>query len=251
MDLTFQDPGLEYSLAHILDFQAEGMSDYWRDGLFLFYPQLDRAHFDALEAGARPAYLREGLGAVYRENQALIGEKRAAYQACWKENRPQVEEAFSDAFGLDTRVLFNGLTVNITLNPICPRYLEEHAFDLFYLNSPQGALGMSLHEMTHFLWFHLWQNRFGDTPAEYESPSLKWVFSEMAAAPILGDGRLSALNPYRDGCVYDYFYTMTVEGTPVLDTMGQMYRSLPIGEFMEQGYAWCLRHEGEIRGQMR
>lgn len=38
MDLTFQDPGLEYSLAHILDFQAEGMSDYWRDGLFLFYP---------------------------------------------------------------------------------------------------------------------------------------------------------------------------------------------------------------------
>lgn len=162
-----------------------------------------------------------------------------------------MEEAFSDAFGLDTRVLFNGLTVNITLNPICPRYLEEHAFDLFYLNSPQGALGMSLHEMTHFLWFHLWQNRFGDTPAEYESPSLKWVFSEMAAAPILGDGRLSALNPYRDGCVYDYFYTMTVEGTPVLDTMGQMYRSLPIGEFMEQGYAWCLRHEGEIRGQMR
>lgn len=221
MDLTFQDPGLEYSLAHILDFQAEGMSDYWRDGLFLFYPQLDRAHFDALEAGARPAYLREGLGAVYRENRALIGEKRAAYQACWKENRPQVEEAFSDAF------------------------------DLFYLNSPQGALGMSLHEITHFLWFHLWQNRFGDTPAEYESPSLKWVFSEMAAAPILGDGRLSALNPYRDGCVYDYFYTMTVEGTPVLDTMGQMYRSLPIGEFMEQGYAWCLRHEGEIRGQMR
>ena len=88
MDLTFQDPGLEYSLAHILDFQAEGMSDYWRDGLFLFYPQLDRAHFDALEAGARPAYLREGLGAVYRENRALIGEKRAAYQACWKKNRP-------------------------------------------------------------------------------------------------------------------------------------------------------------------
>lgn len=162
-----------------------------------------------------------------------------------------MEEAFSDAFGLDTRALFNGLTVNITLNPICPRYLEERAFDLFYLNSPQGALGMSLHEMTHFLWFYVWKQLFRDSPEEYESPSLKWVFSEMAVAPILGDGRLSERNPYRDGCVYDYFYTMTVEGTPVLDTMGQMYRSLPIGEFMEQGYAWCLRHEGEIRGQMR
>ena len=30
-----------------------------------------------------------------------------------------------------------------------------------------------------------------------------------------------------------------------------LIHSLPIGEFMEQGYAWCLRHEGEIRGQMR
>ena len=89
MHLTFQDPGLEYSLAHILDFQAGGMSDYWRDGLFLFYPQLDRARFDALEERERRDYLRERLGAVYRENRGLIGEKRAAYQACWDETAPR------------------------------------------------------------------------------------------------------------------------------------------------------------------
>lgn len=252
MDLSFQDPGMQYSLDRILLFQSEGLSSYWRDALFLFYPQLDRRQFDALDQAGRTSYLQTALGSVYRENQALIGEKREQYQTHWAKHRPQVEAAFSDAFGLDARSLLNDLTVNITLNPICPRFLEEHAFDVFYLNSDQGALGMSLHEMVHFLWFYVWNHHFRDSYGEYESPSLKWVFSEMAVAPVLEDERLACINPYfPDGCVYDYFYTMSVEGTPVLDTMSRMYHALPIRDFMEQGYAYCLRHEAEIRAQMQ
>ena len=251
MHLTFCDPGLDYSLNQILDFQSAEMSEYWRDGLFFFYPQLNRNHFDQLDLPSKQCYLQEELAAVYRESQSLIAEKRETYQSCWEKHRPLVEAAFSDAFDLDTKTLFNHLTANITLNPICPRYLDQQTFDLFYRNSPQGALGMSLHEMTHFLWFHVWNQRFQDSPAEYESPSLKWIFSEMAVVPILADERLAEINPYRDQCAYDYFYTMTVEGTSVLDTMETLYRSLPMAAFMEQGYTWCLQHEPEIRRQMR
>lgn len=252
MNLSFQDPGLQYSIDHILPFQSEELSDYWRNALFLFYPQLDRMRFDALDGVGRISYLRTVLGGVYRENQALIAEKRVQYQAHWDEHRPQVEAAFSDAFALDVRPLFNDLRVNLTLNPICPRYLEECAFDIFYLNSHRGALGMALHEMTHFLWFYVWNRRFQDSYQEYESPSLKWVLSEMVVEPILRDERLASINPYwPNECVYDYFYPMTAAGTPILDTMNELYRSLPIHDFMEQGYAYCLRHEAEIRSQMK
>ena len=43
--------------------------------------------------------------------------------------------ALSDAFSLDAAGLFNDLQVCLSLNPIEPRYLREHRFDLFYLKS--------------------------------------------------------------------------------------------------------------------
>ena len=53
---------------------------------------------------------------------------------------------WSDAFDTDTRILFKDLTGYVGMNPICPRFLQKHYFDIFYKNSERGALGMSLHE---------------------------------------------------------------------------------------------------------
>ena len=46
----------------------------------------------------------------------------------------------------------------MSFNPISPRYLDEQAFDVFWLNSERGALGMALHEIIHFVWFRVWQD---------------------------------------------------------------------------------------------
>lgn len=136
-----------------------------------------------------------------------------------------------------------------------PRFLEAHAFEVFYLNSERGALGMALHEMTHFLWFHVWQKVFRDSPREYERPHLKWVLSEMVVEPILSDPSLVALNPYypreRGGCVYPYFYDMIISGECILNTLHAMYRRRSdIQGFMRESYAYCRLHEAEIREHM-
>ena len=141
---------------------------------------------------------------------------------------------------------------DITLNPICPRFLKERRFDVFYRNSPSGALGMALHEIVHFLWFDRWNALFHDDPAEYETPHLKWIFSEMCVRPILGEPRLAERNPYYPGeCVYEYFYTMTVGGRPVLETMEELFAQRSMDQFMVDGYRYCQEHEAEILRQMR
>ena len=61
------------------------------------------------------------------------------------------------------------------MNPICPRFLKERFFDVFYKNSEYGALGMSIHEMIHYVWFYVWNRLFNDSYDEYETPSLKWI----------------------------------------------------------------------------
>lgn len=250
MDFIFQDPGLGYSVDSILDFQTGEQSDFWKAPLFYFYPRLDRARFDALPQKEQAVYLKDTLQEVY--DSASIAQKLEAYQAHWKDNRSVVEEAMSDAFGLNAHGLFNDLVVNVTLNSISPRFLQEHRFDVFYLNSPQGAIGISLHEMIHFLWFYVWNRHFGDAYEAYETPHLKWVLSEMVVEPIMRDERLRSRNPYfENGCVYEYFYPMRVAGAPILDTLSKMYRAAPIETFMEQSYAYCLAHEKEIRVQMK
>ena len=133
----------------------------------------------------------------------------------------------------------------------CPRFLREHSFDVFYKNSEYGALGMSLHEMIHFVWFYVWNQMFKDSYDEYETPSLKWILSEMVVESIMSDERLSSINPYspreRGGCVYSYFFDMTVDGRPVLDTLHELYKAKRMTDFMRLSYEYCRENKKEIR----
>ena len=155
MDIRYTDPGFGYSIDSIFLFQTEDETPFWTDSLYYFYPQLDKARMTALSPADRRAYVADTLQGVYEQLQPELARKAQAYTAHWQAHRPQVEAAFSEAFETDTRLLFNDLQGRITLNPVCPRFLQEHAFDVFHLNSERGALGISLHEMIHFLWFRV------------------------------------------------------------------------------------------------
>lgn len=73
----------------------------------------------------------------------------------------------------------------------------------------------------------------------------------MVVESIMRDERLSSINPYfpreNGGCVYPYFFDMTVGGEPILDTLDAMYKSRNIEDFMLNSYAYCQEQEAEIR----
>lgn len=254
MHITFTVPDEAYMVSSILGFQSEGESAFWSDPLYHFYPQLDKRYALSLPYRERMAYLDRELRSICRALAPVLAEKATLYSARWDEVRDQVTQAFSDAFSIDCAREFNDICARVSIDPIMPRYLDTNSFDLFYLNSPNGALGMSLHEITHFLWFRVWNVLFGDRYEEYERPSLKWILSEMVVEPILRDERLSALNPYfpreNGGCVYPYFYDMVIGGRPILDTLDALYRAHGIQDFMRESYAYCLVHEQAIRAHI-
>ena len=82
------------------------------------------------------------------------------------------------------------MTANISLNPISPHFLKEQSFNVFYMNSEKGALGLSLHEVIHYFWFYVLNHHFDDSYGEYETPSLKWILSEMVVETIMSDERI-------------------------------------------------------------
>lgn len=156
--------------------------------------------------------------------------------------------------GVDCASIFNDIRCNISLNPIEPRFLREHSFDIFYMNSEKGAIGGCIHEIIHFIWFYVWNEVFQDSYDEYEAPSLKWIFSEMVVESIMRDERLSSINPYfpreNGGCIYPYFFTMQTSDGLALDILDKMYREKNIRAFMKDGYEWCKLHENEIRSHI-
>lgn len=155
MDIVFTNPGAEYMISQIMESQGEGETGFWSDPLYAFFPRLDRARAAALPFPQRKEYIGGVLRQVYTELEDTLNEKVLLYSRHWQACRPQVTQALSDAFETDCGALFNDLRCNVSMNPIGPRFLKEHAFDVFYLNSEKGAIGSSIHELIHFVWFYV------------------------------------------------------------------------------------------------
>jgi hypothetical protein len=255
MEVTFVNPGVDYMIQNILEFQTDEMTAFWREPLYNFYPQLDKNYAERLSFPERKVYIERILRDVYVDLENTINEKAEQYSHYWKICKGQINDALSDAFEVDCGSLFNDLCVNVSMNFVEPRYLCEHRFDIFYLNSKEGAIGESIHEIIHFVWFYVWNQAFGDSYDEYENPSLKWILSEMVVESIMKDSRLSSINPYfpreQGGCIYPYFFDMIVDGSLILDTLDEMYRKQNIVEFMRNSYSYCQRHEAEIRSHIQ
>jgi hypothetical protein len=255
MEIKFINPGAEYMIQQIMELQKDDTTNFWSEPLYHFYPQLDKDYAKSLSFDERKAYLERELRAIYTEVEDNINEKTALYAKRWALYKEQIIAALSDAFAVDCHELFNDFTCNVSINPIEPRFLKEHSFDIFYLNSAEGAIGESIHEIIHFVWFYVWNHTFGDNYEEYETPSLKWILSEMVVESFMKDKRLCSINPYfareNGGCIYPYFFDMTVNGELILDTLDEMLKKQGISDFMKSSYAYCQQHEAEIRNHIQ
>lgn len=251
MNITYKNPSYTHSIDSISLFLTGDETPFWSEPILHFYPQVDKHTLMSLNRMDKQNYLNDVFRDIYASLREEINSKVICYNAHFNKYKGQIEAALSDAFDLDAGSIFNDLTGNVTLNPICPRFLKERYFDVFYLNSERGALGLSLHEIIHYFWFHKWNGHFDDSYDEYETPSLKWILSEMVVETIMSDDRLSSLNPYfpkeNGGCIYPYFQNMIVDGSPMLGTLDTLYRRNSIVNFMEAAYAYCLKQENEIR----
>lgn len=254
MHIEFSNPGFKHSIESMLLFQSDSESAYWSDSIYYFYPSIDKARVDSLNLSEKREYITAELQKTYNALQDTWSEKLDAYNAHWKSHRNQINDALSDAFALDAHTLFNDLKGYITLNPVCPRFLRERYIDMFHLNSHRGCIGLTIHEMIHFLWFHVWNSIHHDSYDEYERPSLKWILSEMVVESIMSDERLSSINPYfpreNGGCVYGYFQNMVIENRPILETLDEIYRTASMPDFMKYGYDYCLKNEAAIRAHI-
>ncbi|MGC8568106.1 MAG: hypothetical protein ACP5RP_02425 [Candidatus Micrarchaeia archaeon] len=96
----------------------------------------------------------------------------------------------------------------MTINKVCPRYLNLWIFYISYFLDPETQKGIALHELTHFLYFEKWKEVFKNYDEnEYEKPYIVWELSEIFAEPIDKDKVLQKLVP-NTAKAYEKYYSL-------------------------------------------
>lgn len=248
MQLVWQQKDFESDIDFILFHQRDNTPKWWRKRLFDVYIDLNYKYAYALPESKRFNYITKKMKKASDESQDIINKTIKVFQKNWSRLANGLNNAYRSAFDNDCSDILNDMTANVGLNPICPRDISNHSFDVFYFFKPEYAMTVALHEITHMVWFHFWQKHFHDDPNEYNAPHLKWLLSEIVVETIIRNSMINDLISQPQYIAYSYFYDMKIGNKPIFDTMKDLYLGRrDIYDFMEKAYNWIKSNEPELR----
>ena len=249
MHLIWQQKDLDSDIDFILFHQRDNTPEWWRRQLFNAYPELDYEYTKSLSETNRLKYITEQMRVQSQKRQNIIKKSINTFQTNWNTLiADKLNAAYGSAFDNDCTNILNDMVAMVGLNPICPRDIEHHCFDIYHYFETKWAMATALHEITHFAWFTFWQKHFRDDLSEYDAPHLKWLLSEIVVETIIRNSDLGALVEQPKYIAYSYFYNMTIKGEPIFDTMKCFYiERKDIYDFMEKSYNWIKDNEPELR----
>lgn len=253
MDLSVRIMSKIDTISSILDFQTDDTSAYWRRALFKAYPFLNEEKCLNMTWNERKEYLTIELSKLYNKLEINLQNKCAISQKIWNEKKEQINQIYTGVFGIDCNNLFNNMVAEVSLNPICPRNPKHQRFSVVWAGDELDFLKTSLHEMIHFVLFHIWNSHFKDNWSEYESPNLKWILSEMVIDTFVKNTDIGNMYPekYKNKPAYKYFYDMKINHKLILEELTSLYiKSKNIIQFMEESYLYCQINEKDIRRQI-
>ena len=248
MKLNWQHKDFDDDLDFILFHQKDGTPIWWQKQLFKAYPDLDYEYAVSLSESKRFEYITEQMKKKTEKRKSVVDNSIKIFSDKWSEISDKLNDVYSNAFDNDCNNILNDMVANVGLNPICPRDIQNHSFDIYHYFDSQYAITTALHEITHFVWFYFWNKHFQDDSTEYDFPNIKWLLSEIVVETIIRNSEINNLIKQPQYIAYSYFYDMTINGELIFDTMKKMYiNRTDIYDFMEKSFNWIKNNESELR----
>ncbi|MBR3511020.1 MAG: hypothetical protein IKN73_03080 [Alphaproteobacteria bacterium] len=252
MQLIWKQKDFDNDLDFILFHQKDGTPVWWQKQLFKAYPDLNYEYAKSLPEEKRFEYITGQMKVQAERRKPIIDNSINMFSEEWNKIAEQLNSAYSSAFDNDCGGILNDMVAYVGLNPICPRDVKNHSFDIYHYFDPQYAITTALHEITHFVWFYFWNKHFKDNPSEYDFPNIKWLLSEIVVETINHNTDIANLGKQPEYIAYSYFYDMTINGELIFDTMKKMYlKRKDIYDFMENSFEWIKTNETELRSKIQ
>lgn len=181
----------EVDLIHGFLFQNEWG---WGKYIIKIHPKINKVFSFKTEA-EQIKFLRNYTVQFKKDNQKLIEKNKIKYQREWQKIEKDFFIILSEIMQIDWPKNKKIIKSMISVNPICPRFLNDWSFSIFYnYKKMSHTMEVIMHESCHFLYFEKWKKLYPKVNnKKFESPHIEWHLSELIAPIILNDQRIKKI----------------------------------------------------------
>lgn len=177
---------------------ADLMSDFlgtdWAKYILRRHPRLKTAAAEKNDT-ARKKLVMDYLMKTQRDD--LIRQKAVCkrFSASWKKGGEAILKQLAEIIGAGWPVEPRAIVAFVSMNPICPRFLDSWSFSIGMNNRRASTVRRIVaHEVSHFLHFRcLLDLQPKIDRSTFEAPHYNWLASELAVVPLLNDPRIQPL----------------------------------------------------------
>jgi hypothetical protein len=219
----------------------------WSDVYLEMYPELGKQISETQNKREIEKISEDFFKKLYHEKLKEMKKTAKEFQADWNKDGKKLLDALSKVVEKEWPENCREMKAWVSLNPICPRFLEQRAFDVYWRSPIEEMKGTCLHEILHFIWFEKWKEVFPKyNKKEFESPHLIWKLSEIVPIAVLGDKRIQSIFKHEPP-VYEEWKPIKIKGKPLLEHIQEIYnRRKSFEDFMIKSWKFINRHKREI-----
>jgi len=234
-----------YLIHHFLN-PAKGDWD-WSNAIYKNYPALKSKLQNVKDKKKRKEIEYRFFTEVFKKERIELEKRAKIFQREWNKINDKVMLTLSKIVEQEWPNKDKKIFARISLNPICPRYIKQRTFDLFYKQKPKYMKSVAIHEILHFIYFEKWKNVFPKTEEkEFDVPYLVWQLSEMVPEIILNDKRVQNIFKYKFDS-YKEYKNFKLNGKPLLSYLQDFYDNRKdFADFLKKSWKFVKKHEKKI-----
>ena len=200
----------------------------------------------------REKYIKKYIIKFRNENKKIIENQIEKYSKNWRKIEKQyltiLPEILDTPWPKDKKII----KAMISINPICPRFINNWSFSLFYKQKAKKMKETIMHEICHFLYFKKWKEVFPNSPKKtFEYPYIEWHLSEILAPIILNDLRIQKLLK-RKAVFYKEHQKIKIDGAAAPKHFLLLYKenvdkNYRFEEFLRKAYSEIKKHRKKFQ----
>lgn len=195
----------------------------WNKKVVNEHPQFKKA-LNLRSKKSREEYIKGYIIRLRTKRQPFLKKQMENYSRNWRKIEKEcfiiLPEILETSWPKNRKII----KAMLSMNPICPRFINDWSFSLFYKQNPGHMKETILHEVCHFLYFKKWKEVFPKTKREtFEFPYLEWHLSEILAPVILNDPRIQKLLR-KEPAFYDEYKKLKINELDVPRYFTNLYK---------------------------
>ena len=191
--------------------------------------------------------IRNFFDKYHEKNRHILESIKTEFQKQWDIINDKLMLALQEVTETPWKNKHKKFIARVSVNPVCPRYLNENTFDIYFGLPNQLMKAIVIHELSHFIFFEKWKEVFPNTnEEEFESPHILWILSEIVPYAVLSDERIQKVFRH-EPVVYDVLKTFKIKGKPLLETLKQIYECRRnFKDFIRKAWSYIQENKKEF-----